>query len=123
MAASDRSGRSCTGSERLGLVGICQLVDGLQVARQIWPLSGRKGSKASRLLLEDTRHSLEAVAREVGFIDLRRMLEVFMRKYGQPPQALRRMMRAAGCEISREASAVPALEAWPTGSRTGQPGR
>ncbi len=51
--------------------------------------------EAARLLLEDTRHSLEAVAREVGFIDLRRMREVFMRNYGQPPQALRRMMRAS----------------------------
>ncbi|EQB16494.1 GlxA family transcriptional regulator [Novosphingobium lindaniclasticum] len=51
--------------------------------------------EAARLLLEDTRHSLEAVAREVGFIDLRRMREVFMRNYGQPPQALRRMMRTA----------------------------
>lgn len=51
--------------------------------------------EAARLLLEDTRHSLEAVAREVGFIDLRRMREVFMRNYGQPPQALRRMMRVA----------------------------
>ncbi|MFC3443826.1 GlxA family transcriptional regulator [Sphingobium rhizovicinum] len=51
--------------------------------------------EAARLLLEDTRHSLEAVAREVGFIDLRRMREVFMRNYGQPPQALRRLMRTA----------------------------
>ncbi|MBS7540997.1 GlxA family transcriptional regulator [Ancylobacter lacus] len=51
--------------------------------------------EAARLLLEDTRHSLEAVAREVGFADLRRMREVFMRNYGQPPQALRRMMRRA----------------------------
>ncbi len=49
--------------------------------------------EAARLLLGDTRHSLETVAREAGFADLRRMREVFMRNYGQPPQALRRMMR------------------------------
>lgn len=51
--------------------------------------------EAARLLLEDTRHSLEAVAREVGFVDLRRMREAFMRQYGQPPQALRRLARVA----------------------------
>ncbi|MDY0871589.1 GlxA family transcriptional regulator [Dongia rigui] len=50
--------------------------------------------EAARLLLEDSRHSLETVARETGFIDLRRMREAFMRQYGQPPQALRRLARA-----------------------------
>lgn len=51
--------------------------------------------EAARLLLEDTRHSLEAVARETGFVDLRRMREAFMRQYGQPPQTLRRLARVA----------------------------
>ena len=51
--------------------------------------------EAARLLLEDTRHSLEAVARETGFTDLRRMREAFLRQYGQPPQTLRRMARVA----------------------------
>jgi transcriptional regulator GlxA family with amidase domain len=51
--------------------------------------------EAARLMLDDTRHSLEAVARETGFVDLRRMREAFVRHYGQPPQALRRQMRAA----------------------------
>lgn len=51
--------------------------------------------EAARLLLDDTRHSLEAVARETGFVDLRRMREAFVRHYGQPPQAMRRAMRAA----------------------------
>lgn len=51
--------------------------------------------EAARLLLEDSRHGLEAVARETGFVDLRRMREAFMRAYGQPPQAVRRSMRAA----------------------------
>lgn len=50
--------------------------------------------EAARLLLEDTRHSLEAVAQQTGFVDLRRMREAFMRQYGQPPQALRRLARA-----------------------------
>lgn len=51
--------------------------------------------EAARLLLEDTRHGLEAVARQTGFVDLRRMREAFVRHYGQPPQAVRRNMRAA----------------------------
>jgi transcriptional regulator GlxA family with amidase domain len=51
--------------------------------------------EAARLLLEDTRHSLEAVAQQTGFVDLRRMREAFMRQYGQPPQALRRLARVA----------------------------
>jgi transcriptional regulator GlxA family with amidase domain len=51
--------------------------------------------EAARLLLEDTRHSLEQVARDTGFVDLRRMREAFMRHYGQPPQTLRRLARAA----------------------------
>lgn len=50
--------------------------------------------EAARLLLEDTRHSLESVAQQTGFADLRRMREAFMRQYGQPPQALRRLARA-----------------------------
>ncbi|WCT79756.1 GlxA family transcriptional regulator [Novosphingobium humi] len=49
--------------------------------------------EAARILLEDTRHSLEAVAQQTGFVDLRRMREAFMRQYGQPPQALRRLAR------------------------------
>ncbi|WP_226019697.1 GlxA family transcriptional regulator [Novosphingobium sp. FKTRR1] len=51
--------------------------------------------EAARLLLEDTRHSLDAVAQQTGFADLRRMREAFMRQYGQPPQAMRRLARAA----------------------------
>lgn len=51
--------------------------------------------EAARLMLEETRHAMDRIARESGLIDLRRMREVFMRQYGQPPQTLRRMARAA----------------------------
>lgn len=51
--------------------------------------------EAARLMLEETRHPMEQVARESGFVDMRRMREAFMRQYGQPPQALRRLARAA----------------------------
>jgi len=49
----------------------------------------------ARLLLEETLHPLDTVARETGFVDRRRMREAFMRQYGQPPQAIRRATRAA----------------------------
>jgi len=51
--------------------------------------------EAARLMLEDSSHGLEAIAQLTGFADLRRMREAFMRQYGQPPQALRRIARAA----------------------------
>lgn len=51
--------------------------------------------EAARLMIEETRHGLDQVARETGFVDLRRMREAFMRQYGQPPQTIRRLARAA----------------------------
>lgn len=51
--------------------------------------------KMAMRLLEDSSHTLEQVARETGFVDLRRMRDAFMRHHGQPPQALRRLARAA----------------------------
>lgn len=49
--------------------------------------------EAARLMIEDTRHPMDRIARESGFVDLRRMREAFLRQYGQPPQALRRSAR------------------------------
>lgn len=49
--------------------------------------------EAARLMLEDTVHPLEIIARETGLIDRRRMRETFMRHYGQPPLAIRRTSR------------------------------
>lgn len=51
--------------------------------------------EAARLMIEDTRHPMDQIARESGFVDMRRMREAFMRQYGQPPQTLRRLARAA----------------------------
>ncbi len=51
--------------------------------------------ESARLMIEDTRHPMDRIARESGFVDLRRMREAFMRQYGQPPQALRRLARAS----------------------------
>lgn len=51
--------------------------------------------EAARLMIEETRHPMDQIAREAGFVDVRRMREAFMRQYGQPPQTLRRLARAA----------------------------
>lgn len=50
--------------------------------------------EAARLMIEETRHPMDTIARESGFVDIRRMREAFMRQYGQPPQALRRLAKA-----------------------------
>ncbi len=49
--------------------------------------------EAARLLIEQSSHSLDIVARETGFRDRRHMREVFMRGFGVPPQAVRRDSR------------------------------
>ncbi|CDO84997.1 putative transcriptional regulator [Pseudomonas aeruginosa] len=49
--------------------------------------------KAARLMVEQSRHSLETIARETGFRDRRHLREAFVRGLGVPPQAVRRDVR------------------------------
>lgn len=49
--------------------------------------------EAARLMIEQSRHTIEQIAAETGFIDTERMRRAFLRAYGQPPQALRRLAR------------------------------
>ena len=49
--------------------------------------------EAARLMIEQSRHSVEEIAVETGFVDTERMRRAFLRAYGQPPQVLRRMTR------------------------------
>ncbi|MDH0864447.1 GlxA family transcriptional regulator [Mitsuaria sp. GD03876] len=51
--------------------------------------------EAARLMIEQSRHSLEVVAREVGFRDRRHLREVYVKHFGVAPQAARRGARAA----------------------------
>lgn len=51
--------------------------------------------EAARLMIEQSRHPMEVVARETGFRDRRHLREVYLRKFGVPPQAVRRGARAA----------------------------
>jgi transcriptional regulator GlxA family with amidase domain len=49
--------------------------------------------EAARLLLEDSRHPIETIARQTGFVDRERMRRAFVRVFGLPPQAMRRQVR------------------------------
>ena len=50
---------------------------------------------AARARIEDGQLTLEQIAREVGFGDARRMRQSFLRIYGHPPQAVRRLSRSS----------------------------
>ncbi len=49
--------------------------------------------EAARLMIEQSRHPLEVVAKETGFRDRRHLREAFIRGFGLPPQAVRREAR------------------------------
>ncbi|MEF7616666.1 helix-turn-helix domain-containing protein [Aquincola sp. MAHUQ-54] len=51
--------------------------------------------EAARLVIEQSRHPLEVVARETGCRDRRHLREAFLRGFGVPPQAVRREARAS----------------------------
>jgi transcriptional regulator GlxA family with amidase domain len=51
--------------------------------------------EAARLMLEESRHTVDEIAITTGLSDSRRMREAFLRIFGQPPQAFRRNARAA----------------------------
>jgi transcriptional regulator GlxA family with amidase domain len=51
--------------------------------------------EAARVMLEQSRHSIEAIAVETGFTDSERMRHAFLRICGQPPQLVRRNARIA----------------------------
>jgi transcriptional regulator GlxA family with amidase domain len=49
--------------------------------------------ESARLMIEQSRHPIEVVAQQTGFVDRRRMREAFLRTFGLPPQAFRRIAR------------------------------
>jgi transcriptional regulator GlxA family with amidase domain len=49
--------------------------------------------EAARNLMEQSRHSIDIVARQTGFSDRDHMRRAFLRAFGQPPQVLRRHAR------------------------------
>jgi transcriptional regulator GlxA family with amidase domain len=50
--------------------------------------------EAARLMMEQSRHPIDVIARQTGFADRDRMRRAFLRAFGQPPQAIRRSARA-----------------------------
>ncbi|MBU6486799.1 MAG: GlxA family transcriptional regulator [Burkholderiales bacterium] len=51
--------------------------------------------EAARLMIEQSSHPLDVIAKETGFRDRRHMREAFMRDVHLPPQAIRRNARGA----------------------------
>jgi transcriptional regulator GlxA family with amidase domain len=49
--------------------------------------------EAARLMLEESRHTIDQVADATGFSDPWRMRDVFMRAFGLPPHVFRRNAR------------------------------
>jgi transcriptional regulator GlxA family with amidase domain len=50
--------------------------------------------EAARLMMEQTSHPVDVIARQTGFADRDRMRRAFLRTFGQPPQWIRRNARA-----------------------------
>jgi transcriptional regulator GlxA family with amidase domain len=50
--------------------------------------------EAARLMMEQSRHPIEVIAQQTGFADRDRMRRAFLRAFGQPPQVIRRNVRA-----------------------------
>src|SRR6195256_5336895 len=53
--------------------------------------------EAARLMMEQSRHPIDVIARQTGFADRDRMRRAFLRAFGQPPQVIR---RNAGAEVA-----------------------
>jgi len=54
--------------------------------------------EAARLMIEQSRHSIDVIAAETGFADRERMRRAFLRAFGQPPQVIRRNARVAATQ-------------------------
>ena len=61
--------------------------------------------EAARLMMEQSRHPVEVVARETGFADRERMRRAFLRAFGQPPQAVRQAVARGTIDIGESAIA------------------
>ena len=65
--------------------------------------------EAARTLMEQSRHPIDAVARQTGFSDRDHMRRAFLRAFGQPPQVLRRHARLAAVDMADVAEGPIAL--------------
>ena len=60
--------------------------------------------EAARLMMEQSRHPIDIVARQTGFGDRDRMRRAFLRAFGQPPQVMRRNARIEGSNLTEHAT-------------------
>lgn len=58
--------------------------------------------EAARLMTEQSRLSMDEIARETGFSDPERMRRAFLRSFGLPPQAIRRNARIGEVQLSSQ---------------------
>jgi transcriptional regulator GlxA family with amidase domain len=58
--------------------------------------------EGARNLMEQSRHSIDEVARQTGFSDRDHMRRAFLRAFGQPPQVLRRNARLESIDIQEK---------------------
>lgn len=65
----------------------------------------RLRAEAARLMMEQSRHSIDVIARQTGFADPDRMRRAFLRQFGQPPQAIRRNVRGEPIDLAESAIA------------------
>jgi len=56
--------------------------------------------------MEQSRHSIDAVAQQTGFSDRDHMRRAFLRAFGQPPQVLRRNARLEAIDYQGSSDAV-----------------
>lgn len=50
--------------------------------------------EAARVMLEQSRHSIDVIAHQTGFSDRDQLRRAFLRAFGQPPQVIRRNARS-----------------------------
>ena len=50
--------------------------------------------EAARLMMGQSRHPIDVIARQTGFADRERMRRAFLRAFGEPPQVIRQNARA-----------------------------
>jgi len=63
----------------------------------------RLRAEAARLMMEQSRHPIDVIARQTGFADRDRMRRAFLRTFGQPPQAIRRRARSEPIDVTESA--------------------
>src|SRR6476646_7628823 len=62
--------------------------------------------EAARLMMEQSRHPIDVIARQTGFGDRDRMRRAFLRVFRQPPQVIRRNARGEAADPDIRLSAA-----------------